>query len=392
MGRHRYRDLYRLQHLSTVSLVVGSVLAVAAGLALPSMTTPNGGSAGPVQLAGDTPQAGQVVNGIAPQGVAPEGNAVPRQPGDPTTGPTGSPTDDGLTSAGDNADPASGTGDADSSDDGVDNGGSGDGGGSDGGGVEAPPISVAGFPDSNSTGWQHTGVTLSTYTGSYDITTAGTVIDGKLINRCLEISAKDVVIKRSKIVCGDIMLDVHKGGSLTVQDTEMDGKGNGFVAAYNNFTMIRVNIHNINEGPRIGSNVVIQDCFIHDLAFGGQDGHQDVLQTNGGSHVIIRHNRLEATSEHPSTVPHGFYFNAVFMVGAEFGGPTADILFEDNLARGGDFAINIRDDPNMDKLVFKNNQFGGPYGYGPVAGTEVDGVQWDRSTNVVQGTNTPVHT
>jgi hypothetical protein len=235
------------------------------------------------------------------------------------------------------------------------------------------------------------GVKLKDYNGPDTITRSGTVINGALIHRCLEISARNVKIINSKLVCNDIMLTVHEAsGSLTVEDSEMDGQGSGFVAGYNNLTMKRVNMHNINEGPRLGSNMVIQDCWIHGLVYAGPDGHQDVLQTNGGTNVVVRHNRLDALPDPPETVPDGWYFNAVFQVGAEFGGPTADYLFEDNLVDGGDYTINIRDDPNMDHLVFKNNQFGRHHAYGPVTGTTVDGVDWDRKSNVYKGTKTPV--
>ena len=69
----------------------------------------------------------------------------------------------------------------------------------DSGTTTMPPASSAEFPTPETTGYKHTGVTLTTYTGPSTITVAGTVIDAKQITTCLTISAPNVTIKRSRI-------------------------------------------------------------------------------------------------------------------------------------------------------------------------------------------------
>src|SRR4051812_31755406 len=67
-----------------------------------------------------------------------------------------------------------------------------------------PPTSLAplqgetlkDFPSAATTGWRHTGVTLTPYRGPDEVTRAGTVIDGKDIG-CIWIRAQNVVIVRS---------------------------------------------------------------------------------------------------------------------------------------------------------------------------------------------------
>jgi hypothetical protein len=55
------------------------------------------------------------------------------------------------------------------------------------------------YPDATCTGVP-AGTTLTNYIGSTTITTAGTVIDSKIINSCVVVNAPGVVIKNSKIL------------------------------------------------------------------------------------------------------------------------------------------------------------------------------------------------
>ncbi len=249
----------------------------------------------------------------------------------------------------------------------------------------APPLRPAGWPGPSNTGVTP-GTTLTEYRSSLVIDRSGVVITDKLIHGCLEIRAADVVIRNSKIECSDKIVEVQTNveprASVTIEDTEMDGLGSGEAIADGNYTLRRVDIHNMNEGPRIGDNVVIEDSWLHGLVFGSWEDHQDLLQTVGATNAVIRHNFLDARSDPV------YFSNAAFQVGAELG-PLAHLRFEGNLLDGGGYTVNIRDDPDMDDVVFRGNVFRRHAEWGAVAKEDVAGVEWDDS-NVYEDTGEPV--
>ncbi|MET7395566.1 hypothetical protein ABZS66_18960, partial [Dactylosporangium sp. NPDC005572] len=97
-----------------------------------------------------------------------------------------------------------------------------------------PPYTVAGFPAANNTGYPQglagdtrKKVTLTPYTGPMTITVAGTVIDGKDINGHLEIKAKNVTIRNSRIRVANVqaVTSTDDNANLRIEDTEIDGQG-----------------------------------------------------------------------------------------------------------------------------------------------------------------------
>lgn len=384
MGRHRYYDSHRLQHLSTVSLIVGSVLAVAAGLALPSMTSQTGSSGG--QLAADT-QKNTVADGVAPQGIVPAIGAEPRVPAaEPSPTPTPKPTKTPKKTPS----PAKPNNDGGGSNGGGSSGGGSNDGGSSGGGGgstqgdSAPQSTLDGFPSASNTGWQHTGVTLTAYTGSMTITQDGAVIDGKDVNGCLNVKADNVTIKRSRIRCHDYFPVWIEGDTgLQVIDTEIDGTGENKVIciASENYTALRVNCHGMGDGPRLGDNTNVVDSYVHGLVSCGEC-HTDGMQSVGGVGIVVRHN----------TVENPFNQTSCIIIKPDFG-PLRDVLIEDNLFNGGGYTVyGGTSDSSVDHIRYLNNRFrrgangfwpNGGY-FGPVAdfdksrpGNQWSGNVWD---------------
>ncbi|WP_372593639.1 DUF4214 domain-containing protein [Actinotalea sp.] len=159
------------------------------------------------------------------------------------------------------------------------------------------PSSTTGYPSASSTGVP-AGVTLTPYTGPSRITQPGTVIDAKLITTPLVItaSAHNVTIKNSKISAQGFWLVLNDEGATNLQiiDTEMDGKGNtssDAAIAGRNYTLTRVNIHGTVDGLKLGSNVTVQDSYIHDLVMTA-DSHNDGMQSLGSNDVLIQHNTV----------------------------------------------------------------------------------------------------
>ena len=238
-----------------------------------------------------------------------------------------------------------------------------------------PPTSLAplqgetltGFPTADTTGWQHTGVTLTPYRGPDEVTRAGTVIDSKDIG-CIWIRAQNVVIVRSRVRCnGPYPVRVEAPASLRIEDTEVDGGGSSepLCIAAENYTAVRVNCHGVGDGMRAGSNVTIQDSFIHDLATCG-DCHNDGIQSTGGSNIVIRHNYIDNRYDQTSCI----------LLGEEFG-DLRNVLVQNNLLNGGGYSVyGGGDDNNVSGVKIIGNRFkrsagGGHFAnggsYGPAA-------------------------
>lgn len=196
------------------------------------------------------------------------------------------------------------------------------------------PPRLSDFPDASSTGVPD-GVRLQP-SDSLTIEEDGAVVEGLDIRGTINVRADDVTIRNSRITSsgGPITIRV-RGSNLLVEDVEIDGNGRANpVIAFNDYTLRRVHIHNVQEGPRIaGGKVTIEDSFIERLV-DLDDNHTDVIQVVSGRDIVIRNNNLQAYNPDVDT-----FGNAAFMFGEE-DGPVRDCLVEGNLINGGNYSIN----------------------------------------------------
>jgi hypothetical protein len=213
------------------------------------------------------------------------GNDTKDAAGSQTTGPDGQPLPGGV-----NAPPASpGTVDGQSK---LGTAGPSAAAGKPGAGPSKQPggpPGTSGFPGSGSTGPR--GAQLVAYSGPCKITKAGTVIDGKSVTCGLDIRAKNVVIKHSK-VSGHVNSD--DGGGVTIQDSEVD-VGTGYEASVSgtNLTVQRSNIHGGEASVNCWGSCTITDSWLHGQYMpNGEDWHLDAFLSNGASNVVLRHNTL----------------------------------------------------------------------------------------------------
>lgn len=202
----------------------------------------------------------------------------------------------------------------------------------------APPAPTTGgacpaypaFPDGNCTGWRHTGVTLSAYSGPTYITTSGTVIDGKLINGDLTIRASNVTIRRSQ-VNGTINLGYSEASNVLIEDVEVNA-GNTTYAAIgsSNFTCRRCNIYGGGQGIN-GYNFTVEDSWIHDL-YGTGTVHSEAILGYGGN-MVVRHNRLSGNYNSASggfaATDGGMSSSVSFYTHGDWG-PINNVVFEKN--------------------------------------------------------------
>lgn len=234
---------------------------------------------------------------------------------------------------------------------------------------EPPPVR---YPDETNTGVP-VGVVLQP-SGSLTITQPGAVIDSLEITGTVVVAADDVTISNSRIKNTGSIAIRNEGANLLVVDTEIDGQGKGIPAvAYNSYTLLRVNIHNVGEGPRIaGSDVTIEDSYVHHLV--QIDGnHTDVIQVVSGSNIVVRGNNLQAYN--PDTGTRG---NAAFMFG-EDDGEVRECLVEGNYMNGGNYTVNGGGSGTEGAAcTFRRNQFGEDHRYGVRANIGPN-VVWESS-------------
>ncbi|MGC5616769.1 right-handed parallel beta-helix repeat-containing protein [Georgenia sp. Z1491] len=248
---------------------------------------------------------------------------------------------------------------------------------------EIPPPTRADFPDETTTGVPE-GIELEE-SGSLTIDEDGAVVEGLEITGTVTVEADDVTIRNTRILnTGHFPIRVSGGSNLVVEDSEIDGQGRADAAvAFSSYTLRRVHIHNVAEGPRIaGSNVTIEDSLIHQLVQVG-DNHTDVIQVVSGSGIVIRGNALEVYNPEQDVLG-----NAAFMFG-EDDGPVTDCLVEGNYLNGGNYTVNGGGGgTDGAACTFRDNVLGPDHNYGAVAnlGPQSD---WDDS-NLWIDTHDPV--
>jgi len=106
----------------------------------------------------------------------------------------------------------------------------------------AGPPAQSGYPNASNTGVP-AGTKLTTYSGPCTVTADNTVIDSKTVNCDLQIKAKNVTIKRSK-VNGLVGTSETTPYSFTLEDSEVDaGFGQYAAVGTTNITLLRANVH-----------------------------------------------------------------------------------------------------------------------------------------------------
>jgi hypothetical protein len=211
-----------------------------------------------------------------------------------------------------------------------------------GGGVP-PTYTVAGYPAANNTGYpqgmagdSRKKVTLTPYTGPMTITVAGTVIDGKDINGHIEIKAKNVTIRNSRIRVANVqaVTSTDDNANLRIEDTEIDGQlkdastGGIALIGRTGFTLLRVNAHGSGDILRIDGRGTVQDSWLHDPGGTGSAQHNDVIQSTNAIYIRILHNRLE--NQHTQT--------SCILLKADIGSIN-DVIVDSNLMNGGGYSF-----------------------------------------------------
>ncbi len=156
------------------------------------------------------------------------------------------------------------------------------------------------------------GTKLTVVTGDKTYSSSGTVISGKDFHGFVKITGSNITIKnsifRGRATSSNAgLLDTERGTNTVVQDSEFvpshpSATIDGIWA--NSTKIYRANVHGSVDGIKTGSDVLIQDSYIHDLSWfasdpnqGGGETHNDGVQSfHGDARVTIRHNTIDMST------------------------------------------------------------------------------------------------
>lgn len=209
-------------------------------------------------------------------------------------------------------------------------------------------------------GADNTGVppgTTLTPSGSFDVTVDGSLVEDLDVNGAITVLADNVTIRRVRITTSDyypIRYFDNDNVGLVVEDSEFVLSPPATAAiSFSNYTARRLNIHGSADGLKADANVLVEDCWIHDLSNGPEE-HNDSVQSTGGQGVTLRHNVMTGAS------------NAAVQTG-DLGGATEDLTIECNWLYGGGWTLNIRGTPPTEpkNTTVINNRFGRDAAYDP---------------------------
>jgi acetyltransferase-like isoleucine patch superfamily enzyme len=235
------------------------------------------------------------------------------------------------------------------------------------------PKPVTGRPGPDNTGVP-AGTKLTVHEGDLTIAKDGTVIDGLDIHGYLKIQASNVTVRRSIIRGGyapgpTIMALVAAYGdhrNFTIEDSTLLA---AHPSAYldglkgRNFTALRLDISNVVDTSLVfGDNVTIADSWLHGNTYYNpfpltpdHQTHNDNLQIEGGTNIVVRHNVMEGAH------------NAAIMVTQNYS-RTSNVLVDGNWLSLGGCTVNLSEKGKGPILDFRlqNNRFGPSLGLGGI--------------------------
>lgn len=171
--------------------------------------------------------------------------------------------------------------------------------------------------DGSTTGWQASMGSL-TALGSTTISADGTVVDLRSATGPIGVNAANVTIKRSTITGGFYCVDASANAdNLLIEDCTISGATTGGILfdGLDGITIRRCNIYGCEDAIKgAGSNITIEDCYIHDPLVQGADPHNDGIQLQGADGLIVRRNYIKwvDTSCFSTFVGQGTINNALF--------------------------------------------------------------------------------
>jgi len=248
--------------------------------------------------------------------------------------------------------------------------------------VTAPPSAfpTPGDTAAGTTGWRHTGVTLTLRTGLLRVTTPNAVIDSIEARDGIEVQADGVIIRRSLVegantgpgagiwidagVTGTVISDVEvtsrPGADPTVESAIVDRAITAFQTR--GTVMQRVYVHRTIRGLQFGCDTAILDSWVdgevnpglaHMSGVGGETC-DDGMPFN----LLVAHNHV-GLSPNPEDSAALLYYPPQR---TPHGDQVASITIRDNYITGGTYCLWVSSDPQLSgQLTVTGNVFGSDY-------------------------------
>lgn len=221
---------------------------------------------------------------------------------------------------------------------------------------DPPPVGV---PD---------GTRLEAVDGPLRLDVPGEVLEAAAVAGTVIVAAPGVVIRDSRIraVGAEDYGVFVESGDVEIHDSEIVG----FSAAISgdDWAAYRLDIHGAtSDGVKVGSNVVLADSWIRDLA-PSDDSHADGVQIQSGvEDVLIRGNVIDVSGGPGVASGNAAIFIAPDM-GPDGAGP---VVVRENLVNGGNYIVYCVDGADgqfhIEDILFQDNRFGRDFRYGPSA-------------------------
>ena len=250
---------------------------------------------------------------------------------------------------------------------------------------------TGGKPGPSNTGVRP-GVALTVVNGDQTFSTPG-VISGKDFRGFVKVTGSGVVFRncifRGRATSSNGgLLDTNRGTNTVVEDSEFAPSAPSATLDdiwANNVSIYRSNIHGGVDGVHTGSNVLIQDSYIHDMSWfasdpnqGGGATHNDGVQGfDGATNVTLRHNTIDMSTTKSA--------NAAFQNSA------SNSRVEGNWLDGGGCILNFDHHAQpLTGLYVTNNRFGRSSVFKCPILLSTQSVLSANSGNVWDDTGTPI--
>jgi hypothetical protein len=231
---------------------------------------------------------------------------------------------------------------------------------------------VAGYPNVCTTGWIHTGVTLTTHAGDLIAATPNMTIDSTLVTGDIYVQAANVHITRS---WAQNRIFIQSGNAI-VSDTEIgppnhnarvaNDVGHGGIGTAN-YSCIRCYIHTHSDLSWINGNVDMEDSLlinpfilIPPAVSEANADHADGAQASGGNgNVTMRHNYIDVNAVNVNDVGNTDVLWA--------DGSDGTVTLDDNVFVGGQWSLSLHENGHF--VVTNNKIVNNSWADGPVYDT-----------------------
>ncbi len=234
-------------------------------------------------------------------------------------------------------------------------------------------IALLGTTDANAAGLSDPSA-LTKHNGGMTVTQDGAVIENLEIHGTLRIEASNVTVRNVWVYGSEFWSVYVASGSARFEDVEIghaSHPGSRGIGG-NNIVAVRVHIHHVEDGIKLGSNSTYSGVVVNNLASPAGSPHYDALQVEGGAkNSTVRNSSLSSTGSGLG--------NSAVIIKSDLGHPS-NLSFVNNYMNGGNYTIYVRDGGHgvPTGISFIGNRFGDDRRYGL---TSMEGsVEWQDNT------------